>query len=78
MKLKIYKKEENKAIKVKLQQDVKGNITLSVVDDEGNTKAYGYLLKITNKGTLQLFKSISKKFGFQLDNQGRIVIVKDK
>jgi hypothetical protein len=73
MKLQVYeattKKEE--IVRLKLEDDGDGNITLCAVSGEGNVVYCGALLRFKSNGTILRLAAVSDEIGFALDD-GRI------
>lgn len=67
-----YKKKEEYYLR--LMHSGASIVELAVVDEDGNRCSCGTLLTITQKGIIILHSHISPKFGFDLDEQGRLKV----
>ena len=78
MKFGIYKEEteEEKPLKIRLIRSEQGAIRIVVVDDEGDPLEGGHIASIVERGTLLVWENVDPKLGFQLDEDGRILIEK--
>ena len=77
MKIEVYRKRENEKQKVILKlfgPDAEGDVSLSIVNDEG--KWLANIAHISTSGSMTLCKGVPKEFGLLLDKEGRIVIEK--
>ncbi len=73
MNLKVFEKKGvyEEPIYLSLMEHENG-ISVVVCNEDGKAQEGGYLLLITSNGTLFRDPLVNKKWGFQLDKQGRI------
>lgn len=78
MRIEVYRKKENEKPKVILKlfgPDADGDVSLSIVNDEG--KRLANIAYISTFGSMTLCKGIPREFGLLLDGEGRIVVEKN-
>lgn len=74
MKLGIYsEKKQEDVVRLRLVESW-GEIKLVAVDEDGNMLKYGYILTVTDRGTVRLHNDC-KVPGIQTDDDGRILII---
>ena len=52
------------------------SVILQIVDKDGNFCVNGHVLEITEQGELWIYSGVKEKFGFKLDKEGKIKIIK--
>lgn len=78
IKLAVYGEEEIEAdptVYLRLHARTDGSVMLSACNRVGINKPLGALVKVNRNGTVHIMKGISRHLGFQLDEEGRIVII---
>lgn len=77
MKLEVYEekeKKEKKTVRLRLKDYEDGDVSLLVVDKDGDEMKAGTLLVLQEDGTLYLNENISKDLGFKLDGDGKLKV----
>ena len=76
MKLEIYHEEKEtvveEPVRLALEADGNGGVTLIAVDKDGEIVDAGNLIKICKDGTFYREGSVNETLGFKLDKDGRI------
>jgi len=72
MKLKVYEKNEENKIRYLRLMEIFDEVSLVVVDENGERVDYGNILVIKDNGTIYLNRDINPALGFQLDDNGRM------
>jgi len=75
MQMEIYDQMAQPEEKVYLQLMYADNgVRLRVVDLDGNSAISGFLMDISDDGTVKLHSDINPDFGFKLDARGRLAV----
>lgn len=77
MKLEVYEEKEEKekkTVRLRLKDYEDGDVSLLVVDKDGDEMKAGTLLVLQEDGTLYLNENISKDLGFKLDGDGKLKV----
>ena len=75
MKIKVFSPDpEEKTLTLALRQGGDGVILVAIDPETGLEKGQGLLLSITGEGRLILHSNISRDFGLDLDEAGRLVV----
>jgi len=78
MKIEIYDQKAQPEEKVYLRLMYTANgVTLRVVDLDGNSAIAGFLMDISDDGTVKLHSDINPDFGFKLDARGRLAVFRE-
>jgi len=72
MNLKVFNGSEKEPEVMLSLREIESGVYVSIVDENGNT--LNNLCRFMENWTLRLMTSVSERFGFKLDEEGKIVL----